>query len=96
VKEIGIRKVLGATELGIVLLLSADFTKIVFAAIVIALPISYFIAQAWLDHFAFHITLRAWYFIAAGIIALAIAWTTVGLQALRAARINPVKCLKDE
>ncbi len=96
VKEIGIRKVLGATELGIVLLLSADFTKIVFAAIIIALPVSYFIAQAWLDHFAFHISLQAWYFIAAGIIALAIAWITVGLQALRAARVNPVKCLKDE
>lgn len=96
VKEIGIRKVLGATELGIVLLLSADFTKIVLAAIIIAMPISYFVAQAWLDRFAFHITLHGWYFIAAGIIALTIAWTTVGLQALRAARINPVKCLKEE
>lgn len=96
VKEIGIRKVLGATEFGIVLLLSADFTKIVLVAIVMAIPISYFIAAAWLDHFAFHITLHGWYFAGAGIAALAIAWTTVGLQALRAARINPVKCLKDE
>jgi putative ABC transport system permease protein len=96
VKEIGIRKVLGATELGIVLLLSADFTKIVIAAIIIALPISYFVAKAWLEHFVFHIPLQGWYFIAAGIIALVIAWTTVGLQAFRAARINPVKCLKDE
>jgi ABC-type antimicrobial peptide transport system permease subunit len=96
VKEIGIRKVLGATELNIVLLLSADFTKIVLVAIIFALPVSYFVAQAWLDHFAFHIALNSWYFIAAGIIALAIAWITVGLQALRAARVNPVKCLKDE
>jgi ABC-type antimicrobial peptide transport system permease subunit len=68
----------------------------VIAAIIIALPISYFVAKAWLEHFVFHIPLQGWYFIAAGIIALVIAWTTVGLQAFRAARINPVKCLKDE
>lgn len=95
-KEIGIRKVLGSSELGIVYLLSSDFTKIVFVAIVIALPISYFVALYWLDGFAFKVKLQPWYFIVAGIIAMMIAWLTVGVQAIRAARVNPTQCLKNE
>ncbi|MBT1704124.1 ABC transporter permease [Fulvivirgaceae bacterium PWU20] len=95
-KEIGIRKVLGSSEFGIISLLSGDFTKIVFMAIVIALPLSYFLTQTWLDDFAFKIDLEWWYFSFAGIMALLIAWLTVGAQAFKAARINPVKCLKDE
>jgi putative ABC transport system permease protein len=95
-KEIGIRKVLGSTEFGIISLLSADFTRIVFVAIVIATPISYFLTKSWLDEFAFRIDLTWWYFALAGILALVIAWLTVGAQALKAARINPVKCLRDE
>lgn len=95
-KEIGIRKVLGSSVMGIVYLLSGDFTKIVLTAIVIALPISYFIARQWLDAFAFKITLEAWYFAGAGLAALLIAWLTVGTQALKAANINPSKCLKEE
>jgi predicted permease len=95
-KEIGIRKVLGSTEFGIIFLLSADFTKIVFAAIVIALPSSFLIARYWLDSFAFKIDLQWWYFVGAGAMALFIAWLTVGTQAVKAARVNPTKCLKDE
>ncbi len=95
-KEIGIRKILGASDFGIVRLLSGDFTKMVLVAIVIALPISYFIAQWWLQDFAFHIDLRWWYFAGAGLLALLIAWFTVGLQTVKAARVNPVECLKDE
>lgn len=95
-KEIGIRKVLGASEMGIVYLLSSDFTRIVFIAIVIALPVSYFIASSWLAGFAYKITLAWWYFAGTGVVALLIAWLTVGMQAIKAAGVNPVSCLRDE
>lgn len=95
-KEIGIRKVLGSGELNIVLLLSNDFTKIVLVAIVIAIPLSYLMTRYWLNTFAYRIELEWWYFLSAGILALVIAWLTVGSQAMRAARINPSKCLKEE
>jgi ABC-type antimicrobial peptide transport system permease subunit len=96
VKEIGIRKVLGSTEFGIVYLLSSEFTKVVLASIIMALPISYLITNYWLDGFAFKIQLEWWYFISSGLFALCIAWLTVGTQALRAARANPVDNLKSE
>ena len=95
-KEIGIRKILGASDFGIVRLLSGDFTKMVLVAIFIALPISYFVAQRWLEGFAFSIDLKWWYFAGAGLLALLIAWFTVGLQTVKAARVNPVECLRDE
>jgi ABC-type lipoprotein release transport system permease subunit len=95
-KEIGIRKVMGSSVLSIVYLLSSDFNKIVLAAIVIALPISYLGTQYWLNNFAYRIDLEWWYFAGAGTIALLIAWLTVGMQAVKAARMNPVKCLRDE
>lgn len=95
-KEIGVRKVLGSSVTGIVLLLSCDFSKIVFTAILIALPISYLIATRWLGGFAFRITLEWWYFAGAGAVAMIIAWVTVGTQAFKAAKVNPTQCLKDE
>ena len=95
-KEIGIRKILGSSDFGIVRLLSADFTKMVLMAIAVALPISFFIAKNWLEGFAYRIDLEWWFFIGAGLIALFIAWFTVGLQTVKAARINPTQCLKDE
>ncbi|WP_159467902.1 ABC transporter permease [Dyadobacter sp. 3J3] len=95
-KEIGIRKVLGSSVFSIVYLLSSDFTKLVIAAIVIALPVSYFITGYWLKSFALHIDLEVWYFLGAGIAALAIAWATVGMQAVKAANVNPLECLKSE
>jgi ABC-type antimicrobial peptide transport system permease subunit len=95
-KEIGIRKVLGAGELSIVLLLSSDFTRTILTAIIIALPISYFIASEWLDSFAFRVPIQWWYFIGAGATALLIAWLTIATQAIRAATINPIKYLKAE
>lgn len=95
-KEIGIRKVLGSSNFGIIYLLSGDFTKMVIAAVFIALPISYFATRHWLDTFAFKIELQWWYFISAAFISLCIAWITVGTQAIKAAKANPVKCLKDE
>jgi putative ABC transport system permease protein len=96
IKEIGIRKVLGASELKIVYLLSADFTKIVLVAIIIALPLSYLLIKDWLDDFAYKIPLSTWYFVGAGVIALSVAWITVSMQALRASRVNPVQCLRNE
>jgi putative ABC transport system permease protein len=95
-KEIGIRKVLGSSEFGIIYLLSADFTRIVIIANLIALPVAYFAASYWLEGFAFRIGLEWWFFIAAGVAALGIAWLTVGSQAYKAARVNPTKCLRDE
>lgn len=95
-KEIGVRKVLGAEVWRIVLLLSGDFTKMVLVALLIGLPVSYFIAQQWLQGFAFSVAIDLWYFVLAGCLMLAIAWFTVGLQTMKAARANPVDSLKSE
>ena len=95
-KEIGIRKVLGSGELGIVSLLSGEFTRMVLTAILIAVPISYWITTAWLGTFVFKIDLTWWFFAGSALAALVIAWLTVGLQTFRAARINPASCLRDE
>jgi hypothetical protein len=95
-KEIGIRKVMGSSTFAIFTLLSADFTKMVVVSIVIAIPVSYFIANSWLDSFAFKISLSWWYFAGAGTIALAIAWLTVSVQSIKAASINPADCLRNE
>lgn len=95
-KEISIRKVLGASIISIVSLLSKDFTRMVLIAITIGLPISYIIAQNWLGDFAFRINLSIWYFILAGCILLLIAWLTVGVQTLKAASVNPAKNLKSD
>ncbi|MEJ2618101.1 MAG: hypothetical protein P8Z35_24300, partial [Ignavibacteriaceae bacterium] len=96
IKEIGIRKVIGSSEFGIMYLLSKDFSKLVITSIIIALPLSYLFIKNWLDSFAYRISLSPWYFFSAGIITLLIAWFTVGTQALKAARINPSRCLRDE
>lgn len=95
-KEIGIRKALGSSSGNIVLLLSGDFTKMVILSIVLGIPVSYFLLDNWLDRFAFHIELEAWYFVVAGCTALFIAWLTVATQAVRAAGVNPVRCLRTE
>lgn len=95
-KEIGIRKVLGSTEMGIVRLISTDFTKTILIAIVIALPASYLMVAEWLSGFAYRIDLEWWFFAGSGVLALLIAWLTMGLQTFRAAKVNPVDCLKSE
>lgn len=95
-KEIGIRKILGSGEFGIIYLLSADFSKMVFAAIIIALPVSFLLANNWLDNFAYRIPLKLGYFLGAGLLAFIISWLTVGFHALKAAKVNPANCLKDE
>ena len=95
-REIGIRKILGSSVWGIVRLLSADFTKMVVIAILIALPVSYLLASNWLESFAYRIDLQWWYFVGAAVLTLVIAWLTVSIQTLKAANINPAECLKDE
>jgi putative ABC transport system permease protein len=95
-KEIGIRKILGSSNINIVMLLSGDFTKMVLIAILIASPVSYFIVQRWLQHFVYRTDIVLWHFVASGVLALIIAWLTVGLQTFKAARVNPVKSLKEQ
>ena len=95
-KEIGIRKVLGASIAGIAGLLAKDFLKLVLVAIVVASPVAYYYMEKWLADFAYRIDVQWWLFAAAGAAAVAIAFLTVGFQAVRAALANPVKSLRSE
>lgn len=95
-KEISIRRVLGASSVRIVKLLSKDFTQTVVVAILIALPLSYLLARNWLSSFATSIKLHPGIFIGAGTLVLLIAWLTVGFQTYQAARTNPVQALKED
>jgi len=95
-KEIGIRKVLGANASGIVGLLSKDFLKLVFVAIIIAIPITWWSMNKWLDGFNYKIAITWWMFALAGLIVTIVALVTVSSQAIKAAIANPVKSLKSE
>lgn len=95
-KEIGIRKVLGASSLGVASLLSKDFLKLVVLANIIAWPLASYFMHKWLEDFANRIQLSWWVFVVAGIAAIFIALITVGLQAVKAALANPVKNLRIE
>lgn len=96
IKEIGIRKVLGASVTGIVTLLSKDFIKLVAIAALIAVPIAWWSMHNWLKNFAFRIDISWWMFAVAAVMALMIAIITVSFQAIRAATANPVKSLRAE
>lgn len=95
-KEIGIRKVLGASVLGITGLLSKDFLKLVCIALIMAGPIAYYFMHKWLQGFVYRIEMEWWIFAIAGALSLAIAFLTVGYQSIKAALMNPVKSLKTE
>ena len=95
-KEIGIRKVLGASVSNIILLLSKDFIKLVVVAFVIASPVSWFIMHGWLQNYAYRINISWWLFLAAGLLAVMIALATISFQAIKAAIANPVKSLRSE
>jgi putative ABC transport system permease protein len=95
-KEIGIRKVLGASAGNIVSLLSTDFLKLVFIALLIATPLAWYAMSKWLEGFAYRIDLSWWIFALSGLLAIAIAFLTVSWQSVRAALMNPVKALRNE
>ncbi|MCD6335189.1 MAG: ABC transporter permease, partial [Candidatus Latescibacteria bacterium] len=95
-KEIGIRKILGASVSGIVLLLSKEFTKLVLVSNLIAWPVAYWAMNRWLQDFAYRIPIGVGTFLLAGVIALVIALLTVSFQAIKAATANPVKALRYE
>jgi putative ABC transport system permease protein len=95
-KEIGIRKALGASALSLAALLSSDFAKLVGIAFAVGIPFAYLGMSRWLDGFAYRMDLGVGVFLAAGVIAMVVALGTVGVQALRAARLDPTKALRSE
>ena len=95
-KEIGVRKVLGATVSNIVFILSKDFMRLIFFANLIAFPIAWWIMNSWLQDFAYRIHLSWWIFALAAVIALMIAAVTISLQTIRASVANPVNSLRNE
>jgi putative ABC transport system permease protein len=95
-KEIGIRKVLGASVLGITGLLAKDFLKLVLLAILIASPLAWYFMNQWLANFAYRIDMQWWMFVVAAFMAVAIAFLTIGFQSVKAALANPVKSLRSE
>jgi putative ABC transport system permease protein len=95
-KEIGIRKVLGATAGSIIVLFSRDFTRLVLFSMIIAIPASYFLMQQWLGDFVYRIDMGAGVFICCSFAALVLMWITVSVLSLRVARLNPAETLKTE
>ncbi len=95
-KEIGIRKVLGASVSNLVVLLSRDFIKLVGAAFLLSIPVAYYVMDQWLSNFAYRIEISWQIFLMAGLAALVIAWLTVSYQSIKAALANPVVALRME
>ncbi len=96
IKEIGVRKVLGASEAGIVALLSKDFLQLVAISLLIAFPVAWWVMNKWLQSFAYRIDIEWWVFVVAGLGALTITLITVSFQSVKAAIANPVKSLRTE
>ncbi|RIV17231.1 ABC transporter permease [Fibrisoma montanum] len=95
-KEIGVRKVLGASVTNILVLLSKDFLKLVLIAIILASPVAWYAMNQWLQGFAYKIDIEWWMFVLAGVLATLVAILTVGFQSIKAALMNPVKSLRTE
>ena len=95
-KEIGIRKILGASEFNVIYILSKDFTKPVLISILIALPVGYLLGKNWLNSFAYRIDLKLWFFIVSGFLAFIISLATVFFQAFRAAKMSPIEAIKTD
>lgn len=95
-KEVGLRKVLGDSVSGVTTLLSRNFIKPVFIALMIAPPVAWIAMNKWLEDFAYRIEVQWWMFVLAGLLTIGIALVTVSWQAIRAAVANPVNSLRDE
>ncbi len=95
-KEISIRKVLGASVKSLVLLLSSEFFKLIIVALFIAIPTTYYVINLWLENFASRIDITPWTFVIAGVLTLIIAWLVIGYLSVKAARSNPVDSLQNE
>ena len=95
-KEIGVRKVLGASVPNVVVLLSKDFLKLTVLASILAFPVAWYFMNKWLEDFAYRITISWWIFIVAASAALVVALLTISFNAIKAAITNPVKSLRTE
>lgn len=96
VKEIGIRKVLGASATSITLLVNKEFTMLVLVSVLLAVPMAWYAIGVWLDDFAYKADMGFWTYLLAGGIAIIISWATISIQSIKAAQVNPVKSLKSE
>ena len=90
------RKILGAGSWNIIWLISRDFTRLVIIAIVIAVPVAWYLTRRWLSDYAFAVHPSIWVFLGAALAALTIAWLTVSTHAYRATQVHPADCLQDE
>jgi ABC-type antimicrobial peptide transport system permease subunit len=96
VKEIGVRKVLGASVSSILAMVSKEFVKPVLIALLIAVPLCWWMMHTWLQHYSYRITIQWWVFMAAGFAAVLITLATISFQSIKAAIANPVKSLRTE
>lgn len=96
VKELGIRKVLGAKMSELVILFTSEFAKLIVISILIAIPIAYFLVDDWLTNFAYRTSIDLWVFVLAAFFALTITIMTVSFQALKSALVNPIESLRTE
>jgi putative ABC transport system permease protein len=96
IKEVGIRKILGASVQNLVGMLSKDFLKYVLIAVLIAWPLAWFSVNKWLQDYAYRVNISWWIFLLAGLLAVFIALITISFQAIKAAIANPVKSLRTE
>lgn len=95
-KEIGIRKILGLSEWGIIRLISSDYTRLVLLAVIVAMPLGILLAKQWLSQFAYKVDIAWWLVVVAGAAALVVAWLVASWQTLRIAKMNPATSLRDE
>jgi putative ABC transport system permease protein len=96
VKEIGIRKVLGASTGSITAMLSKEFLQLILIAALISYPVTWYAMSKWLQDFAYRVSIQWWVFVLAGVIALLVAAITISFQSIKAALANPVKSLRSE